>query len=254
MTPVQCVTVAYGATPTLVPMLESLWRTTIGIGQPVEVTLVVQPDGDGIVSTAEVAHLTDWVDVIELPENIGFGPANNLGVGRSKAPLIAFLNPDLELVEGWLEPLVKVLEADDAIAIAAPPLLTSDGELEEAGATVTAKGVTVGLGGARSSVPYDEAMTDRDIAYASAACWLIRRSVFKAVGGFDPRFAPAYYEDVDLALRLKVAGFRSRLVTHRPVVHHHSGPDAPRASIAERSRERFVARWGETLQNDSTGV
>ena len=112
MSPVQCVTVAYGVTPTLVPMLESLWRTTGGVGQPVEVTLVVQPDDDGIVATAEVAHLTDWVDVIELPENIGFGPANNLGVGRSKAPLITLLNPDLELVEGWLEPLVKVLEAN----------------------------------------------------------------------------------------------------------------------------------------------
>ena len=254
MSPVQCVTVAYGVTPTLVPMLESLWRTTGGVGQPVEVTLVVQPDDDGIVATAEVAHLTDWIDVIELQANIGFGPANNLGAGRSKAPLIALLNPDLELVERWMEPLVKVLEGDDAIAIAAPPLLTSDGELEEAGATVDAKGVTVGLGGARSSVPYDEAMTDRDITYASAACWLIRRSAFEAVGGFDPRFAPAYYEDVDLALRLKEAGFRSRLVTHRPVVHHHSGPDAARASIAERSRELFVARWGEILQNDSAEV
>jgi GT2 family glycosyltransferase len=248
------VTVAYGATPTLVPMLESLWRTTIGIGQPVEVTLVVQPDDDGIVATADVSHLTDWIDVIELQENIGFGSANNLGVGRSKAPLIALLNPDLELVEGWLEPLVNVLAADDAIAIAAPPLLTSDGELEEAGATVDAKGVTVGVGGPRSSVSYDEAMMDRDITYASAACWLIRRSAFEAVGGFDPLFAPAYYEDVDLALRLKHAGFRTRLVTHRPVVHHHSGPDAARASVAERSRERFVARWGETLQNGSVEV
>ena len=254
MIPVQCVTVAYGATATLVPMLESLWRTTIGVGQPVEVTLVVQPDDDGVVASSDVAHLTDWVDVIELPENIGFGPANNLGAGRSSAPLIALLNPDLELVEGWLEPLVKVLEADDAIAIAAPPLLTSDGELEEAGATVTAEGVTVGLGGPRSSLPYGEAMTDRDITYASAACWLIRRTAFEAVGGFDPLYAPAYYEDVDLALRLKEAGFRSRLVTHRPVVHHHSGPDAARASIAERSRERFVARWGEPLRNDSAGV
>ena len=215
---------------------------------------MVQPDDDGIVATGDVAHLTDWIDVIELQENIGFGSANNLGVGRSKAPLIALLNPDLELVEGWLEPLVKVLEADDAIAIAAPPLLTPDGKLEEAGATVNSKGVTVGLGGARSSVPYDEAMADRDITYASAACWLLRRSAFAAVGGFDPHFAPAYYEDVDLALRLKESGFRTRLVTQRPVVHHHSGPDAARASIAERSRELFVARWGEILQNDSAEV
>ena len=142
---------------------------------------------------------------------------------------------------------MNVLAADDAIAIAAPSLLTPDGVLEEAGATVDAKGVTVGLGGARSPVPYDEAMTDRDITYASAACWLIRRSAFDAVGGFDPRFAPAYYEDVDLALRLADAGQRCRLVTDRPVVHHHLGPDAGRAEIAERSRRLFVDRWGARL-------
>ena len=252
MTPVQCVTVTYGATPSVTFMLESLHRTTIGLGQPVEVTLVVQPDADGIVATPSVAHLSDWVDVVELPENIGFGPANNLGVERSTASFIALLNPDLELVEGWLEPLAGALETDDAIAIAAPPLLTPDGELEEAGATVDDAGVTVGVGGPRSSVSYDEAMTDRDITYASAACWLVRRSAFEAVGGFDPRYAPAYYEDVDLALRLREAGLRSHLVTQCPVVHHHSGPDSSRAAIAERSRGLFVERWGAMLRASAT--
>ena len=224
-------------------MLESLHRTTIGVGLPIEMTLVIQPDADGATAIADVAHLTHWVDVIELQENIGFGPANNLGAERSDSPYIALLNPDLELVEGWLEPLIRVLEGDESIAIAAPPLLTANGDLEEAGATVDAEGVTIGVGGSRSDVPYADAMRERDIAYASAACWLVRRSVFETVGGFDPLFAPAYYEDVDLALRLVDVGNRCRLVPRRPVVHHHRGPDAGRAAIAERSRQLFVERW-----------
>ena len=82
MSSVQCVAVTYGATPTLVPMLESLHRTTIGVGLPIDVTLVIQPDADGATAIADVAHLTDWADVIELQKNIGFGPANNLGAER----------------------------------------------------------------------------------------------------------------------------------------------------------------------------
>ena len=243
MRPVQCVTVTYGATPTLAPMLESLHRTTIGVGLPVDMTLVIQPDADGATAIADVAHLTHWVDVVELQENIGFGPANNLGAERSDSPYIALLNPDLELVEGWLEPLMGVLEGDESIVIAAPPLLTANGDLEEAGATVDAEGVTIGVGGNRSDVPYDDAMRERDVTYASAACWLVRRSAFETVSGFDPLFAPAYYEDVDLALRLADVGNRCRLVPRRPVVHHHRGPDAGRAAIAERSRQLFVERW-----------
>jgi GT2 family glycosyltransferase len=244
---VQCVTVTYGATPTLLPMLESLHRTTIGVGLPVEMTLMIQPDADGVTAIADLAHLTDWVDVIELRENIGFGPANNLGVERSRSPYIALLNPDLELVEGWLEPLIGALEGDESIAIAAPPLLTTKGDLEEAGATVDAEGVTTGVGGNRSEVPYDDAMRERDVTYASAACWLVRRSAFETIGGFDPLFVPAYYEDVDLALRLADVGNRCRLVPRRPVVHHHRGPDAGRVAIAERSRQLFGERWAARL-------
>ena len=247
MSSVQCVTVTYGATPTLLPMLESLHRTTIGVGLPVEMTLVIQPDADGVTAITDVVHLTYWVEAIELQENIGFGPANNLGVERSSSPYIALLNPDLELVEGWLEPLIGALESDESIAIAAPPLLTSNGDLEEAGATVDADGVTIGVGGNRSEVPYADAMRERDVTYASAACWLVRRSAFETIGGFDPLFVPAYYEDVDLALRLADVGNRCRLVPRRPVVHHHRGPDAGRAAIAERSRQLFVERWASRL-------
>ncbi len=247
MSSVQCVTVTFGATPTLAPMLESLHRTTIGVGLPIEMTLVVQPDADGATAIADVAHLTDWVEVIELQENIGFGPANNLGAERSDSRYIALLNPDLELVERWLEPLIGVLEGDESVAIAAPALLTANGELEEAGATVDTEGVTTGVGGSRSDVPYDDAMRERDVTYASAACWLVRRSAFETVSGFDPLFVPAYYEDVDLALRLADVGNRCRLVPRRPVVHHHRGPDPGRAAVAERSRQLFVERWAARL-------
>jgi len=248
MRSVHCVTVTYGPSPTLTAMLESLSRTTRGLGRDVSVTVVAQPDASGTTAVSEVAPFEGWVEIVELGENLGFGPANNLGVSRSDSDAIALLNPDLELVEGWLEPLIEALVDDEQVAVAAPPLLTAEGFLEEAGASVDHDGVTIGIGGGRSDVAYADAMRDRDVTYASAACWLVRRSAFEAVGGFDPVFVPAYYEDVDLALRLLDAGFRCRLVTDRPVVHHHHGPDAERAEIAERSRRLFIDRWGGRLQ------
>ena len=247
MRTVHCVTVTHGLSTTVAAMLESLSRTTRGLGREVSVTVVVQPDASGATASSELAPFAGWVDVVEPGANLGFGPANNLGASRSDSDAIALLNPDLELVEGWLEPLVSALAENDRVAIAAPPLLTSEGHLEEAGASVDSDGLTIGIGGGRSDVSYADAMRDRDVTYASAACWLVRRSAFEAVDGFDPAFVPAYYEDVDLALRLADAGQRCRLVTDRPVVHHHLGPDAGRAEIAERSRRLFVDRWGARL-------
>jgi len=133
MRSVHCVTVTYGPSPTLTAMLESLSRTTRGLGRDVSVTVVAQPDASGATAVSEVVPFEGWVEIVELAENLGFGPANNLGASRSDSDAIALLNPDLELVEGWLEPLVSALAENDRVAIAAPPLLTSEGHLGRRG-------------------------------------------------------------------------------------------------------------------------
>ena len=88
----------------------------------------------------------------------------------------------------------------------------------------------------------------RDVDYASAACWLVRRDEHVDRGGFDLRYHPAFYEDVDYALRVEREGQVTRLVSDRPVTHYHGmgGADAHH-EIASRSFEMFRRTWVDRI-------
>ena len=208
--------------------------------------MVTQPDADGVVEPVEPS---DTCLVIPLEENLGFAAANNLAAAESSAEYLAFLNPDLELTEGWLEPLLAALD-DPAVAIAAPVLLNNDGFVEEAGQVVFSDGGSLAMGGEHwpgGRASYCEVMFDRDVDYASAACWMMRRSVFEEAGGFSTDYYPAYFEDSDFAQRVQQAGYATRLVTARPVVHHHEGASAERLAMATKSRRTFEDKWAAVL-------
>jgi GT2 family glycosyltransferase len=242
MAPVTAIIVTYGASPTLRLTIEALVRhSSRELGR---IMVVVQPDFGG--ALADVPTIDFQIDVVVLDDNIGFGPANNLAVSKCDTEYVAFVNPDLIVTEGWMTPLIHALD-DPAVAIAAPPLLDGDGYLVEAGQAILSDGGTHALGGPRWSGEYHELMFSRDVDYASAACWLMRRSTFDELGGFDPRFAPAYFEDSDMALTAWSRGLATRLVAERPVVHHHEGASSDRVVLAERSRRSFEAKWAAQL-------
>jgi len=90
-------------------------------------------------------------------------------------------------------------------------------------------------------------MVDRGVDHASAACWVMRRAVFDELGGFSDAYWPAYFEDNDLAQRIRQAGYVTRLCTTRPVAHHRDGASAERVAIAERSRAIFERTWADLL-------
>ena len=213
-------------------------------------TVVVQPDTSGASLGDDALNAYPWVDAVRVDTNLGFGGANNRAVSRCATDYVALLNPDIELTPGWWEPLVAELDTHPDVAVAAPPLLDSEGYIAEAGQIIHADGGTEPIGGRQSpGWPYNyaEVMQDRDVPYASAACWMVRRSVFNELGGFDERYWPAYFEDADFCLRAADAGYRTRLVCARPVIHHHEGASAERVAVAERSRAAFETRWAELL-------
>jgi len=212
-----------------------------------DMTVVTQPSDEG--SMAEkISRRAPWVRVIALDSNIGFGPANNLAAEQVSGEFIALLNPDIVVAEGWLPPLLSTLE-DRAVFVAAPPLLSAEGRVDEAGQVMFADGGSDASGGPQWPNDYEQMMFSRDVDYASAACWLTRRSVFLELGGFDPVYAPAYFEDPDLAFMARSRGLVSRLVVERPVVHDHAVASESRVALAERSRKIFQAKWAEVLQS-----
>ncbi len=163
---------------------------------------------------------------------------------------LLLLNSDAWVRPGWLEPLLDARRrATPACRAVAPKLLYPDGRLQEAGSIVwrDARVRQYGDGDVPNRPEYN---FRRTVDYASAACLLVRRSAFISVGGFDPRFAPVYCEDVDLCLALG-AGPGRVVYQPRSVVEHVRGASSTQwcrtASRIERNRRLLRARWRSVL-------
>jgi GT2 family glycosyltransferase len=210
-----------------------------------EVVIVDNASTDG---TLDELDRVQGARILRNPRNLGFGPANNQGAAIARGRHLLLLNSDAWVRPGWLEPLIDVADSDPGVAAVAPKLLYPDGRLQEAGSIVWRDGRVrqYGDGDLPSRPEYN---FRRTVDYASAACLLVRRSAFIAVGGFDPRFAPVYYEDVDLCLGLAAA--RGRIVYQpRSVVEHVRGASSSggvQGSRLERNRRLLRARWRAVL-------
>ena len=242
---VSCISVTYGPTPEIFSLLESVQRHAGDISY--DMTVVTQPSDESSMAE-EITRRAPWVRVIALDSNIGFGPANNIAAEQVTGEFIALLNPDVVVTEGWLPPLLSALD-DRAVFVAAPPLLSAHGYVEEVGQVMFADGGSDAVGGPQWPNNYEQMMFSRDVDYASAACWLMRRVVFRELGGFDPAYAPAYFEDPDLAFTARSRGLVSRLVVDRPVVHAHVVANESRVALAERSRKIFQEKWVDVLSS-----
>jgi O-antigen biosynthesis protein len=186
--------------------------------------------------------------VLRNPVNRGFGPAANQAALRARAPHLLLLNTDSLVHPGWLPPLRAILDGEPDVAAVAPRLLHLDGTVQESGSILWGD-AEVWAYGALQPPERPEYRFRRDVDHASAACLLLRRSAFVDAGGFDPVYAPAYYEDVDLCLRFWERGLRT-VCQPRSEVTHASGASTDRERIGAllaRNRPIFQERWARLL-------
>ena len=185
--------------------------------------------------------------------NLHFLRSCNSAWQAMTAPFVLLLNNDAQVFPDTLDRLHAAMVQAPDIAAAAPMILYPNGRLQEAGCTIEADGDTtmIGVGDDPSLPGYRR---DRDIAYGSGACLLVRRS---AVGEtlFDERFAPAYCEDVDLCLRLRQAGGRIRYVGEARCVHHLSAStsrqsERRRLRLIRCNQQKLLEKWGDSLSRD----
>jgi GT2 family glycosyltransferase len=205
---------------------------------------VIVADNASQDGTLEGLAAIEGLTVLRNSGNLGFGPAVNQAALHARAPRILLLNTDALVRPGWLPPLRAILDAEPDVAVAAPRLLHLDGSVQEAGSIVWGDGEVWPYGATRPAC-CPEYRFRRDVDYASAACLLLRRSAFVDAGGFDPVFAPAYYEDVDLCLRLWERGLRTVCQPASEVTHAGgaSTDRSGRARLLERNRAVYERRW-----------
>jgi GT2 family glycosyltransferase len=184
---------------------------------PTETVLVDNGSTDG--SLELVTERYPAVRVVALGRNTGFAAAANRGIEAVDASAVALVNTDVLLAPDWLERTCAVLERDAGIAAVACKMVDLDdpARLYDAGDVLRRDGVCEQRGRFHRDDGRFDVPADMFAACAGAA--LYRRASVQAVGGFDERFF-AYLEDVDLGLRLRLAGWRCR---YEPVVARHAG-------------------------------
>jgi GT2 family glycosyltransferase len=166
---------------------------------------------------SELSHLR----VILNSENRGFGPATNQGAEHARGERLLLLNTDTFVRPGWLEPLLATLD-ETTVGAVVPRYLYPDGRLQEAGVLLAQDG-TVHVYGDRDDPHRLCYCFRRAVDSGSAACMLLRRTTFDALGGFDERYAPAYYEDADFCLRLAQQGLAVVYEPRSTVTHVRYG-------------------------------
>jgi GT2 family glycosyltransferase/SAM-dependent methyltransferase len=215
---------------------------------PFEVLVVDDASPD---RTAELVAASPGVRLVRTQRNVGFVRACNLGASHACGAYLLFLNNDTEVRPGALDALVDAADSDEKIGLVGAMLVYPDGRLQESGGIIWADGSGWNYGRDRDAGA-PEFQVRRDVDYCSGAAILVRREVFERIGGFDQRYAPAYYEDTDLAFAIRASGYRS-VVEPRAVVVHHEGVShgtdltAGVKRYQELNREQFVEKWAPTL-------
>jgi GT2 family glycosyltransferase len=138
---------------------------------------------------------------------------------------------------GWLAPLLEQLR--QGAAIAAPVLIEPDGTVQSAGHRLLPDGFTEPVTDA--PVPGSVGRPD----FASAACWVLERSTYDTLDGFDDSFFPAYYEDADFALRARPLGGTTVVGDVRVVHHRGASTDAAIEPDTTPQRQRLLDKWPE---------
>ena len=162
--------------------------------------------------------------VIRLPANRGPGAARNAGLAEVTTPLVAFVDTDVDLDDGWLLPLLPHFN-DPLVALVAPRVRSSDGPSMLAQYESARSPLDLGDQAARIAA-------GTRVSYVPAAAIVVRVDALRDIGGFDEALRTG--EDVDLVWRLIDAGYRCR---YEPAatVHHH-----PRTTISAWVRQRMV--------------
>ncbi|GLZ41276.1 glycosyltransferase [Actinokineospora sp. NBRC 105648] len=215
---------------------------------PFEVIVVDDASPD---DAADQVARCPGVRLVRAERNRGFIGACNLGAEHARSDLLVFLNNDTEVRPGWLDELYETMTSDDRIGLVGAKLVYPDGSLQECGGIIwsDATGWNYGRGGD----PGEPAVNvTRDVDYCSGAAIMVRRDLFEQVGGFDTRYAPAYYEDTDLAFAIRASGHRVVVQPNSVVVHHEGvshGTDIAQGvkRHQELNRVVFAQKWADEL-------
>jgi GT2 family glycosyltransferase len=194
-------------------------------------------------------------NVKHFKQPLGFGAANNEGARMGTAPLIMFLNDDVELHEGAIKKVVGTLD-DPSIGAVGIKLIFSpyrnhpnypQGKVQHIGMALNIRGDAIHpLIGWSPDNP--KTQISRDVICVTGACLTVRRNIFNRVGGFSPEYGLGTWEDVDLCFKVRQAGHRV-FVNCDATGFHYTNATVEKNKVGyplQQNRLIFQTKWGQS--------
>jgi N-acetylglucosaminyl-diphospho-decaprenol L-rhamnosyltransferase len=217
-------------------------------GGGVELLVVDNGSSDGSPAYLE----REGIPNVALPRNAGFAAAVNLGVARTAAPAVLALNADTVLEPGCLQTLLDALQADPTLGGVQPRILQLEDTADATAPVDAARLYSAGQALSRDGRAFERGMGEaqqpwsaerREVFGVCGAACLLRRQLFDRLGGYDESYF-AFYEDVDLNVRARIAGWRFEYVPEAVVWHVGNAswtagferPSADNARLVARNR------------------
>ncbi|MGO1119925.1 glycosyltransferase [Rhodovibrionaceae bacterium A322] len=202
--------------------------------------------------TAAVLKQLPGIRYVKNTKNLGFIKSCNLGASKAKGTFLAFLNNDTAVKSGWLTALYETFSRFPTAGLVGSKLLYPNGLLQEAGGICWRDGSAANFGN-RADPDLPKFNYARDVDYISGAAIMLPRRLFEDLGGFDERYLPAYYEDADLAFKVRDKGYRVLYQPLSQVVHFEgitSGRDVSKGVKKHQvsNQEVFRQTWAHVLE------
>ena len=207
--------------------------------------------------TLDLAMLISGVTVLRNEENIGFVRSCNRGAAAMRGQYVMLLHNDTEVTSCWLDELLHIFQAFPAAGLVGSKLLTPDGRLQEAGGFIARD--QCGSHG-RGQNPHDSQYNyTRQADYISSTAIMLPRAVWEDLHGLDDNYAPAYYEDTDLAMRIQQSGRKIYYCPFSEVIHFAGRSNGVSAMGDGNTRyqsvneKKFRTRWAQELLHRPLG-
>lgn len=223
-----------------------------------KVDIYVSDDCSSDDTRIRIAKDFPYVNLIPQIQNLGFLKNCNSAYAHieklNRYEFVYLLNNDCEVLPGWLDESIESISKDPQIGLLGSVLLYPDFSLQEAGGIIWRDGSAWNFGRQMDSrLPIYR--PSRDVDYVSGAGILIRTAALNGAPLFDDRFLPAYYEDTDLAMRLRDNGWRVSLNPLSRVIHHEGKSHGVQLGSGIKSSQilnsqKFASKWKKSLNRD----
>ena len=191
------------------------------------------------------------MQVIKNKKNEGFIGSINAGLASVKTEYALLLNNDTEVTNGFIDELIAVFNNFENVGLVGSKLLFADGSLQEAGCVIWKNGVPWNYGRGRN--PFDSRYRyTREVDYCSGASLFSKTDIFNEVGGLSDYLKPAYFDDADLAMKVKATGRQvyyaaKSKVFHMEGVSNGTSTESGIKSFQKVNAQKFAKKWSDSF-------